>query len=117
MRDYFKSPRRRILLRIAISFLLIGAVALLINTFVVWRQPCPDGWSCQDIGNPQQAGNESISGDTWIITASGSGIGTSSADQFRFVSQSVRGDTQLTAQVTRLSNNATSQARSEERRV
>jgi len=110
MRDYFKSPRRRILLRIAISFLLIGAVALLINTFVVWRQPCPDGWSCQDIGNPQQAGNESISGDTWIITASGSGIGTSSADQFRFVSQSVRGDTQLTAQVTRLSNNATSQA-------
>src|SRR5579885_3883021 len=110
MREYFKSPRKRIMLGIVISLLLVGTAVLLINIFVVWRQPCPDGWSCQDIGNPQQAGNESISGDTWIITASGSGIGTSSADQFRFVSQSVRGDTQLTAQVTRLSNNATSQA-------
>src|SRR5579885_1357603 len=110
MRDYFKSPRRRIMLGIAISFLLIGTAALLINTFVVWHQPCPDGWSCQDIGNPQQAGSETVSGGTWTIQASGTGIGTSSADQFRFVSHSVSGDTQITAQLAKPSSGAIPQA-------
>src|SRR5579885_3105553 len=110
MREYFKSPRRRIMLGIAISLLLVGTAVLLINTFVFWRQPCPDGWSCQDIGNPQQAGSETVSGGTWTIQASGTGIGTSSADQFRFVSHSVSGDTQITAQLAKSSSGAIPQA-------
>src|SRR5579885_1663024 len=110
MREYFKSPRRRIMLGIAISLLLVGTAVLLINTFVFWRQPCPDGWSCQDIGNPQPAGSETVSGGTWTIQASGTGIGTSSADQFRFGRHSVSGDTQITAQLAKPSSGAIPQA-------
>ena len=66
---------------------------------------CPNGWSCQDIGNPIPAGSETVLGGTWSIQAGGSGIGSTS-DQFRLISQSVSGDTQITTQV--ISQQATS---------
>src|SRR5579883_399132 len=111
MRHYFKGSRRRALVGITISLLLIATCVLLLNTFVIPIQPtCPGGWSCQDIGNPQIVGYQTVSGGIWTINAGGSGIGTSSADQFRFVSQAVSGDTQILARVTGLSNKATSQA-------
>ena len=59
---------------------------------------CPSGWTCQDIGNPTPAGSESISGSVWTVNAGGAGIrGTS--DQFRLMTQSVSGDTQISAKV------------------
>jgi outer membrane protein assembly factor BamB len=58
---------------------------------------CPSGWSCQDIGNPTPAGSETVSGGTWTINAGGAGIGGTS-DQFRFITQNARGDTQISAQ-------------------
>ena len=59
---------------------------------------CPSSWFCQDIGNPVSAGSETISGTTWSVQASSSGIGGTS-DQFRFIAQNVNGDTQISAQV------------------
>jgi outer membrane protein assembly factor BamB len=59
---------------------------------------CPSGWTCQDIGNPTPAGSETVSSSTWSVKAGGAGIGGNS-DQFRFIAQSVSGDTQITAQV------------------
>ncbi len=59
---------------------------------------CPTSWTCQDIGNPTPAGSESVSGTTW--TTNGGGLGVSgTSDQYRFIEQSVGGDTQITAQV------------------
>ncbi len=59
---------------------------------------CPSGWSCQDIGNPAPAGSETASGSTWSVNAGGAGIGGTS-DQFRFITQNVSGNTQISAQV------------------
>src|SRR6266480_42933 len=59
---------------------------------------CPGGWTCQDIGNPNPAGTETASGTTWNVMAGGAGVkGTS--DQFRLISQVVKGDSQISAQV------------------
>jgi outer membrane protein assembly factor BamB len=60
---------------------------------------CPAGWTCQDIGQPQPSGTEQTSGMTWNVTAGGSSIGATT-DQFRFVSQIVPGDSQVTGAVT-----------------
>ncbi|MDQ0259287.1 PQQ-binding-like beta-propeller repeat protein, partial [Sinomonas atrocyanea] len=60
---------------------------------------CPTGFTCQDIRNPAIAGSESTAGGTLTVTASGASIhGT--ADQFRFISKPVTGDTQLSATIT-----------------
>jgi outer membrane protein assembly factor BamB len=58
---------------------------------------CPAGWTCQDIRNPAP-GSESLSGGVLNVTAAGAGVhGT--GDQFRFISQPVGGDTQITTAV------------------
>ena len=44
------------------------------------------------------AGSESVAGGSWSVQAGGTGVGGNS-DQFRFVSQNVSGDTQISAQV------------------
>jgi len=59
---------------------------------------CPGGWSCQDIGNPAPSGSEIVSGSSWSVQAGGPGIGGTS-DQFRFITQNVSGDTQISAKV------------------
>ncbi|MGH2347582.1 MAG: PQQ-binding-like beta-propeller repeat protein, partial [Chloroflexota bacterium] len=64
---------------------------------------CPSGWTCPDIGNPAPAGSDSLSSGVWSVTAGGSGV-SGSSDQFRFVAQTVAGDTQISGQVTSLRN-------------
>jgi len=59
---------------------------------------CPNSWTCQDLGNPTPAGSETVSGNTWSANAGGAGVGGTS-DQFRLLSQTVSGDTQVSAQV------------------
>jgi regulation of enolase protein 1 (concanavalin A-like superfamily) len=55
-------------------------------------------WSSLDIGGSRTAGSESVAPGTISISAAGSDIG-GSADQFRFVYQSVAGDAELMARV------------------
>ena len=62
---------------------------------------CPNGWTCQDIGNSLPAGTETVSGGVWNITAGGAGVGGAS-DQFRLLSETTSGDVQITAQVAAL---------------
>jgi outer membrane protein assembly factor BamB len=59
---------------------------------------CPAGWTCQDIGSPTPAGTETVSGASWSVQAGGTGVkGTS--DSFRMISQTVSGDSQISAQI------------------
>jgi RHS repeat-associated protein len=74
---------------------------------------CPQGWTCEDIGSPGQAGSQSFAGDgIWTISGGGADIwGTS--DQFHSVYQSVTGTMTITAQVAAQTNsNATATAKS-----
>jgi outer membrane protein assembly factor BamB len=59
---------------------------------------CPGSWTCQDIGSPTPAGTENVSGANWSVQAAGAGVGGAS-DQFRLISQSISGDSQVSAQV------------------
>ena len=59
---------------------------------------CPSSWTCQDIGNPTPSGTENVSGASWSVQAGGAGVGGAS-DQFRLISQTVSGDSQISAQV------------------
>ena len=66
--------------------------------------PCPSGWSCQDVGNPAGPGDQSFAGGSWTINGSGAGIGgtggpTASQDQFHFVYQALGGDGAISAEV------------------
>jgi galactose oxidase len=65
---------------------------------------CPTAWSCNDIGSPLPAGQDSLSGDgTWSEIGGGTDIwGTS--DSFHLVSQSLSGDGIVSAQVTSQQN-------------
>lgn len=60
--------------------------------------PCPSGWSCQDIGNPALVGDQTLSGGTWTVSGAGGDIWASS-DQFHDVWQSEPGDATVSAQV------------------
>jgi outer membrane protein assembly factor BamB len=65
--------------------------------------PCVSGWSCADIGNPAIAGSQSLSNGTWTVSGSGGDIwGT--ADQFRYVWQSLSGSGSVIAHVTAQTN-------------
>jgi outer membrane protein assembly factor BamB len=68
---------------------------------LVFDPQCPRNWACQDLGSPRVNGSETFSGGTWSASAGGSGIGGpgSSFDQFRFIYQGARGDSQLAAQI------------------
>jgi outer membrane protein assembly factor BamB len=64
---------------------------------------CPNGWSCADIGNPEQSGSQSVSGGTWSMVGTGEDIwGT--WDQFHFVSQTMVADGTVTARVISVTN-------------
>jgi outer membrane protein assembly factor BamB len=59
---------------------------------------CPSGWTCQDIGSPTPAGTEAVSGAGWSVQAGGAGV-SGTSDQFRMISQTVSGDSQVSAQI------------------
>src|SRR5579884_1813847 len=65
--------------------------------------PCPTGWSCQDVGNPAKLGDATQSAGTWTITGAGGDIWGMS-DQFQFVYSPVSGDTTIGARVTSQTN-------------
>jgi outer membrane protein assembly factor BamB len=58
---------------------------------------CPAGYTCQDIHSPAK-GTESSVGGTLTVTAAGSDI-KGTGDQFRYISQQVTGDSQVSAQI------------------
>jgi hypothetical protein len=64
------------------------------------------GW---DIGNPN-AGSNSESGSTDIITGGGSGVLSGSSDSFRYAWTTLTGNGQITSQVTSMSNSASTAA-------
>jgi outer membrane protein assembly factor BamB len=60
--------------------------------------PCPGGWGCGDVGNPELVGNQSLDNGTWTLQGAGKDIwGTS--DQFHFIWQSIAEDGSVSAQV------------------
>ncbi|MEO6887703.1 MAG: hypothetical protein ABI324_01775, partial [Ktedonobacteraceae bacterium] len=59
---------------------------------------CPGSWNCSDVGSPTLTGNQSLSGSTWTIQASGTDI-FGPSDQFHFVSQSLAADGSVSAHV------------------
>ena len=63
----------------------------------------PAGWTAQDVGGVGLGGSTTQSNGTWTISGSGSDI-WNNADSFRFASQRLTGDVQMTAQVTGLTN-------------
>jgi outer membrane protein assembly factor BamB len=70
---------------------------------------CPTGWTCQDIGNPQPVGTESVTSSLWTIRAGGVGV-SGVSDQFRLISQMISGDSQVTAQISALMGGSGGQA-------
>ncbi len=64
-------------------------------------EPCPDPWTCTDIGSPAPAGSQSFDPNTgtWTISAGGADI-TGPSDQFRYVWQTLAGDGSVIAHVT-----------------
>ena len=58
---------------------------------------CPQGFTCQDIGNPGLAGKESTSGG--VLSVTGSGYQSATADKGRLVSQPVTGDFQASTEI------------------
>lgn len=60
--------------------------------------PCPQSWTCQDIGNPSPRGDTTGSGSSYTLYGSGTGIGSAS-DSFHFVSQPVSGNQAISARV------------------
>jgi hypothetical protein len=73
------------------------------------RNTCPFGWKCEDIGNPQIEGSQSLDNHVWMVDGAGWDISSASpirADQFRFVYQSLPADGRISARV--ISFNGTS---------
>ncbi len=64
---------------------------------------CPAGWNCADIGNPHPAGSQSQNGTVWTVIAGGADI-YATADQFRYIWQTLPGDGSFSALVTSQSN-------------
>lgn len=63
----------------------------------------PSPWATQDVGNVGAAGNASSSNGTFTVAGAGADI-WGSADAFRYVYQSVTGDTEIVARVTVVQN-------------
>ena len=57
----------------------------------------PAGWSAQDIGGVALGGSTTQGNGAWTVSGSGADI-WNNADGFRFASQRVAGDVQVTAQ-------------------
>ncbi len=60
--------------------------------------PCPASWSCADVGYPNIAGSQSLSGGTWTVQGNGSDI-WNAEDQFHFVWQSLAADGSVSAHI------------------
>jgi len=58
--------------------------------------PCPVGWNCGSIGNPEIVGKQSFDGHTWAVNGSGVDIGAYS-DQFQYVWQQIPQNGQIAA--------------------
>ncbi|HEX8994998.1 MAG TPA: PQQ-binding-like beta-propeller repeat protein [Ktedonobacterales bacterium] len=69
--------------------------------------PCPTGWSCQDIGNGAPVGDQTLSNGTWSITGGGSSL-TNLYDQFHYVWQTMTNDGTLSAHVASQTNTSNS---------
>ena len=63
----------------------------------------PSGWTAQDVGDVAAGGSTTQNNGTWTVTGSGADI-WNNADGFRFASQRITGDVQVTAQVNSLTN-------------
>ena len=63
----------------------------------------PAGWNSQGIGSPGSGGNAAISGGTWTVSGGGADI-WNAADQFEFVSRTLRGDGSVIARVGSVGN-------------
>jgi len=61
--------------------------------------PCPPPWTCQDIDNPNPPGDTTVSGTTYTLYGTGTGIGGGWSDSYHYVFQSVSGDEAISAQV------------------
>ncbi len=63
------------------------------------ESPCPDGWTCTDIGHPNQAGQQEGSPDS-TLTLSGGGHGVfGNNDQLYYAAQQLQGSTVLSARL------------------
>ena len=70
------------------------------RTVVVTPPPdpnCPEGFTCQDIGKPGLAGSESTSGG--VLSVTGSGYESATADKGRLVWKPVTGDFQASTEI------------------
>lgn len=67
--------------------------------------PCPAPWTCADIGSPSPAGTQSFDPNSgaWTIQAGGTDI-TGTADQFRYVWQTMTGSGSVIANVASQTN-------------
>ena len=63
----------------------------------------PAGWSSQDIGAPGVKGSSTANGTTFVVSGGGADI-WGAADAFQFASQTLNGDGQLIARVTKVEN-------------
>ncbi|HEY6470533.1 MAG TPA: PQQ-binding-like beta-propeller repeat protein [Candidatus Dormibacteraeota bacterium] len=74
-----------------------------VNTATVSTKPpgvCPQGYTCQDIGDGYQSGSQEFSGNgTWTFSAGGPDI-WDVYDFFHFVSQPLAGDGTVSAEIT-----------------
>ena len=77
-------------------------VAQLFTAPLSLAQTSPN-WTGADIGAVAVAGSHTVSGNTFTVRASGADI-WSTADEFRFVSRTLTGDGEITAQVASVTN-------------
>ena len=83
-----------------------GAATSVAATLTVNVSSLPAPWVTADIGAVGIVGNASHNAGTYTITGSGTGI-TGTADQFRYVYQTLSGDGSITARLTSQSGTTT----------
>ena len=62
------------------------------------KDPCPAGWTCQDINNPSPLGDATVAGTSYTVYGTGTGIGGAS-DSFHYVYQTVSGNQGINGQI------------------
>ncbi len=71
--------------------------------------PCPTGWSCQDVGNPNTVGDQILANGTWTLKGAGQAIAGYN-DQFHSVWQSAAGNVVISARLATQTNVSNSTA-------
>jgi hypothetical protein len=80
--------------------LAIGAPVTTTLTPQAPANPCPTGWTCTDVGNPNPPGNTiGTSATSLTLDGTGTGIGATGTDQFHYAYQPVTGNESISAQV------------------